>query len=781
MKTDIFRSLAFRVLAPVLAVTVVIGITVYLFLLRNISDFAEAQIRSSFEEMGRDVYRIFDNSINELTSKGILGDEKRVRIEKARVISKIEEFLKENNLKGIVLEDGRERLNIEAIPPDLYENIKEKIRENTVSRLNYHGITYYVYHNYLDLWDWHIVLIKDASDFSILIKKIILLYVITGSILIMGFLFLIVYLRKTIHEPINAITNSLKKRENINYSGIREFEFLSKEINLIRKDLEEETRHLNYVYNISATKRGDDFFEEVVRAINILFGLNTLIARIQQDGSSGHVLSMYVNGEIKKGFDLHLKGTPCEDVMASQHFVVIKEGASNLYPDANLLQDTNADSYIGFAIFNRKGKPIGIINVFGRKRDFSDSDIKVLQTIGQIVAAEIERIDDEKEKERMQEQLFQAQKMEAIGTLAGGIAHDFNNMLQGILGYASLIKMKLDDTDPMYKPIDVIEKTAMRAAELTQQLLGYARKGKYFVVPLNLNDLVTEVMRIITRTFDRAIEIKTSLSRGLWCVQGDKNQIENVIMNLCINARDAMPAGGRLLIETYNKEVIEGEMPYPWAKPGRYAVIRVTDTGTGMDEEVKRHIFEPFYTTKEVGKGTGMGLAMVYGVVKNHDGFITVDSEVGKGSTFTVYLPAKEVVDVHKTTEERKKPVTGTGTILIVDDEESIRNLLRDALSGLGYNVIEAENGRDAIEVFESNKGRIDLVILDLIMPVMGGEETLKRLKGIIPDVKVLIATGFGVDSSLQETLKDIGISGFINKPFNIAEISESIKSALSS
>ncbi len=779
MKTDILRSLAFRVVASVLAVTAITGITVYLFLFRNISDFAETQIRISMEERGRDVYGIFDNTINELISKGLLGDEKVVMIEKARVITRIEEFLRENRLKGLILENERERLKIDSIPLDLYEIIKKRVRGNTVSRLNYQGMIYYVYHSYLDLWGWHVILIKDASDFSTLLRKTMLLYIITGIILLLSSLFLMVYLRKTIHGPVSMIISSLKRGETINYRGISEFEFMSREINIIRKGLEEETRNLNYIYYIFATRRGEAFFDEVVRAINTLFGLNSLIARLNPDGLSSHILAMYVNGEIRKDFDLPLKGTPCEDVMLTQHLIVIREGVSKMYPDGGLMKETASESYIGFAIFDRKGAPLGILNAFGREREFSESDIKVLQTLGQIVAAEIERLEEEREKEQMREQLFQSQKMEAIGTLAGGIAHDFNNMLQGILGYASLIKLKLAETDPMYKPVDVIEKTALRAAELTQQLLGYARKGKYVVQPLNLNDLVSEVIKIITRTFDRAIEIRTVLSEGLWCIQGDRNQIENVIMNLCLNARDAMPSGGRLLIETYNKEVLEGEMPYSWARPGKYAVIKVTDTGTGMNEEVKKHIFEPFFTTKEVGKGTGMGLAMVYGVVKNHDGFITVDSEVGKGSTFTVYLPAQEDIEVHKETEGEKIAVSGRGTILIVDDEETVRNLLRDALSGLGYSIIEASNGKEAIEVFESKRDRIDLVILDLIMPLMGGEETLRRLKEITPDVKVLIVTGYGVDKTLQETLKEIGVTGFIHKPFNVADISESVRSAL--
>lgn len=780
MKKNIFNSLAFRVVAPVMAVTTITGIIVYLFLLRNISDFAEGQIRSSLEEMGKDVYEILDRTVNELSSKGLLNNDRVVRIEKARVVGKIEEFLNSNDLIGFITENGRERLNTGVgLSDDLPDIIEKTVKRQSFSKIHSGDRVYYVYHTDFELWDWHVILLKDAADFSSLIKKVRNLYIITGCILLLSALFLMVYLRKTLQEPTGKIINSLQKRKTIEYKGIEEFEYLSRQINTIMEDLERETKHLNYIYYISATKRGEAFFEEVVRAINRLFGLNSLIARIKEGGSEGHVIAMYIDGEVKKDFDLPLSGTPCQDVMEKGHLVVIEEGVSGLYPSAELLKRSGSDSYIGFAIFNRKGEPLGILNAFGGKREFSESDIKVLQTLGQIVAGEIERIEEEEEKERIREHLLQAQKMEAIGTLAGGIAHDFNNMLQGILGYASLLKMKIPETDPIYRSLDVIERTAERAAELTRQLLGYARKGKFFVEPLNLNNLVGEVMKIITRTVDRAIEIRTRLSDDIRSIEGDKSQIENVILNLCVNARDAMPKGGILTIETYNKDVLEGEFPNSWARPGRYAVIKVADTGTGMDEEVKKHIFEPFFTTKGIGKGTGMGLAMVYGVVKNHSGFITVDSEPGKGSIFTIYLPASEIKTEEKE-EEIRTPVTGTGTILIVDDEEAIRNLLNDSLSGLGYNIIKASNGEEAINLYLSNKDTIDLVILDLIMPVMGGEETLIRLREINPDVKVLIATGYGVSETLKDILRERGISGFINKPFNIAEISEMIKTVLS-
>lgn len=375
------------------------------------------------------------------------------------------------------------------------------------------------------------------------------------------------------------------------------------------------------------------------------------------------------------------------------------------------------------------------------------------------------------EKKRLQESLFHARKMEAIGNLAGGIAHDFNNMLQGILGYASLLKMNLSEKDNMYKPIDIIEKSAINASNLTKQLLGFARKGKYIISPISLNSAVENIYDVISRTFDRTIEIRKILSSNLWIVEADKSQIEHVILNLCINAKDAMPDGGILTIETFN---FEGE-PIPSANYGKYAVLRVSDSGIGIDESIQKKIFEPFFTTKEHGKGTGMGLAMVYGVVKNHDGFINVYSEIGRGSTFTIYLPAIEKMALVEKTEKETIKIDAKGFILIVDDEEIIRDTGKALLETLGYNVLEASNGWDALEIYKNRQNDILLIILDVMMPKMNGKETFIKLKEINPLVNVLISSGFSIDGAAREII-DLGAKGFIQKPYNMKELSKQLK-----
>lgn len=775
----IINSLSFRIIMPVTAIILAGGIILYLFVLRSISDFADSYVRDSLLGKAQSIYNICDRSLIELLKVNAAGDAKSVRIKQALTLGLIEDFMSESGLKGSITENNRRILLAGDFHPLLSDMVEKTLEEKMVSFIEHEGRRYIAYHEDFEPWGWHIALVMDMESYSKMRRSVMVAYNVTVVVLLLIAVLSFYFFSRNVRYPINMILDSIRKGSKPEYKGIYEFELLSDNLRQMIKHMEDETKALNNIYHIAISKRGADFFGEVVMAVERIFGLNSLIARVNPDGETVNALALYLDGELKNGMNIPLKGSACEDVVNTKQMVVIERDAYKQFPFSNFLPAVKADSYIGFAVFNRKGDVAGIMNAFGKHTEFKESDIKVLQTIGQMVAIEIERLDEESEKEKMREQLYQSQKMEAVGTLAGGIAHDFNNILQGILGYASLLKMKVSEDDPTYKSIDIIENSATKAAELTKQLLGFARKGKYVVEPLNLNETVHNVLKIIKRTFDRAIEIKTTLKDDLWTVEGDHNQIENMILNLCLNARDVMPAGGLLHIETINKEVA-ADIPHLWEKPGRYAVIKITDTGRGMDEEVKKHIFEPFFTTKEKGKGTGMGLAMVYGVVKNHDGFITVDSEPGEGTSFTVFLPAVEKEIKRDETEVKDLP-HGKGTILVVDDEEVIRNFAKETLESLGYSILVASNGEEAVAVYNSNKGSIDLVILDLIMPKMGGDEAFHRLKLINPDVRVLISTGFGIAEQTTEMMKDTGIAGFLHKPYNITGIAEAVKKALSS
>jgi len=382
------------------------------------------------------------------------------------------------------------------------------------------------------------------------------------------------------------------------------------------------------------------------------------------------------------------------------------------------------------------------------------------------------------EKKQLEQQLLQAQKMESIGTLAGGIAHDFNNILGGILGYASFMKSKIQADHPFFKYLDTIERSSTRAAELTAQLLGFARGGKYDTKPLDLNEAVKETLEIIERTIDKSIAIETQMSESLPTVAADGGQLQQVLMNLFINAADAMPAGGKLIIET-DIEMVTKEYVRTHAgiRPGPYVKLAVTDTGIGMDNETQKRIFEPFFTTKKEGKGTGLGLSMVYGVVKNHGGYITVYSEPGHGTTFKIYMPASGKAEDEKALET---PVQygRDELILVVDDEETIRDFARDVLEGNGYRVILAEDGAQAVRVFEEHDGDISLVILDMVMPNMGGHEAFLRMRASNPKVRALLSTGYSQNGKAQKIL-DSGIKGFLQKPYQPNALLSNVRSVI--
>jgi PAS domain S-box-containing protein len=387
-------------------------------------------------------------------------------------------------------------------------------------------------------------------------------------------------------------------------------------------------------------------------------------------------------------------------------------------------------------------------------------------------------LNDITEQKHMEAQLQQAQKMEAIGTLAGGIAHDFNNLLMAIQGTVSLILFTMDPDHPQYKKIESIEKQVESGAKLTSQLLGYARKGKYEIKPIDLNHLIRETTETFART-KKEITVRQNLSPNLYATEADEGQIEQILLNLYVNAASAMPNGGHLVIETRNATDtdMKGELYRP--KPGSYVLLTVTDTGSGMDENTKKRIFEPFFTTKEMGRGTGLGLASAYGIVKNHGGYIDVDSQLGKGTTFKIYLPASEKPAENTAVVKNRDDVSkGHETILLVDDERMILEVGKDLLEEMGYDVITAKDGKEAVEIYKARKNDIDLLILDIIMPEMNGGDVYDTMKKINPDIKVLLSSGYSVEGQAAEILAR-GCDGFIQKPFHMGQLSQSIRQIL--
>ncbi|MGO9572189.1 MAG: PAS domain S-box protein, partial [Desulfomonilaceae bacterium] len=381
----------------------------------------------------------------------------------------------------------------------------------------------------------------------------------------------------------------------------------------------------------------------------------------------------------------------------------------------------------------------------------------------------------------LERQLLQAQKMEAIGTLAGGIAHDFNNLLQVVLGYSELLSLNKGLDTRLKDDLNRINQAARNGADLVHRLLTFSRKTETKPRPLNLNHQIDQVRELLYRTVPKMIEIQLFLDSNLAAINADPTQIEQILMNLAVNARDAMPEGGKLVIETENVFLDEDYCnTHLEIAPGHYALLTLSDSGQGMDRETLEHIFEPFYTTKRPGEGTGLGLAMVYGIVKQHRGHIACYSEPHVGTTFRIYFPALISESESKTEEALVKPILrgGSETILLVDDEQLIRDLGERILTRSGYSVLTAPNGREALEVYRTSQKDISLVILDLIMPDMGGKQCLEEILKIDPQAKVLIASGYSANGPTREALT-AGAKGFVNKPYDMRKFLTTVRQVL--
>jgi PAS domain S-box-containing protein len=396
------------------------------------------------------------------------------------------------------------------------------------------------------------------------------------------------------------------------------------------------------------------------------------------------------------------------------------------------------------------------------------------------IARVIEVVREVTEHNRLEAQYLQAQKMESIGTLAGGVAHDFNNILSAIIGYGHVTLMDMAGDSPQRTNIEHILEAADRAARLTKELLLFSRKHVTERKPVDVKEVVRMVEKFLKMVIGEDIECKTMMQERSLLVHADSHQLEQVLMNLATNARDAMPGGGALTIKTEQTELTEDFVSaHGYGKSGPYAMITVSDTGAGMDEATQKRIFEPFFTTKEVGKGTGLGLAVVYGIIKQHDGFINVYSEPGMGTTFRIYLPIigereTEVAGV----QQHEPPARGTETVLVAEDDENLRKLSRTVLTEFGYTVIEAADGEEAVKKFMENQDTIQLLLFDLIMPKKNGKEASDEIKKIKPEVKVLFASGYDPDLLQQKTLLEEGVH-LVYKPISPMDLLRKVRSVL--
>jgi signal transduction histidine kinase/CheY-like chemotaxis protein len=422
---------------------------------------------------------------------------------------------------------------------------------------------------------------------------------------------------------------------------------------------------------------------------------------------------------------------------------------------------------------------IGVLSLgHGERIDVDQETLALAARIAGALAVQVDRYRSFEAARRLEERLRESQKLEAVGTLAGGIAHDFNNLLTGILGYAYLLKQSATPGDDVYRAVEVITSAAERAAELTQQLLGFARKGKHRNVPVDVHALVREVCGLCSRTMHKNIAIVQDLRASNAIVIGDPGQIHQMLLNLAINARDALPQGGRIVFAT--QELQDGGAGGEPGAPARRLVLEVSDTGVGIAPEHLSRVFDPFFTTKEPGKGTGMGLAMVYGIVQGHGGTIDIESQLGRGTKFRVVLPHAAGAASPDGASTLEIPVRGTGHVLVVDDDQLVADTAAEFLRSLGYTVSMAASGAEAIERYLQARPPIEVVLLDLVMPRMGGRECLRALRRIDPSARVVLASGWQLGTSQQEAMTE-GALEFVRKPYAIAPLSDAVARAMAS
>ncbi len=504
------------------------------------------------------------------------------------------------------------------------------------------------------------------------------------------------------------------------------------------------------------------------------------IDRLEGDNMTARTLAVWCDGHFEKNMTYALKDTPCGDA-AGMDICCFPAEVSRLFPNDQVLQDLKAESYVGVTLWSRANRPIGLIAVIGRKplpnRSLAET---VLKLVSVRAASELERLEAEEEKVILETQLQQAQKMEAEGRLAGGVAHDFNNMLTIILGHAQLALMDMEPTQPLHEHLVSIQSAGNRSADLTRQLLAFASKQTIAPIVLDLNEAVSGMFKMMQRLIGENIRLTWRPGIDLWQVNVDPSQIDQILANLCVNARDAIADVGMITIETGNSTFdSDCRAVNAGVSSGEFVWLSVADDGCGIDVETLTHIFEPFFTTKAVGQGTGLGLATVYGIAKQNNGFIDVYSESGIGATFKIYLPRHQGKAGQPEMDVSMLPVPrGQETILLVEDELAILNMTAMILKKQGYAVVAANSPGQAIKIAGEYIGEIHLLITDVVMPEMNGRDLANKLLPLHPHMKQLFMSGYTANVIAHHGVLENGVH-FIHKPFSLPGLATKVREVL--
>lgn len=528
---------------------------------------------------------------------------------------------------------------------------------------------------------------------------------------------------------------------------------------------------------------GRDYFERLLGKMCEWLNCEYALVSETRDGLVARILAMQLDGVTSCGLSYSLAGTPYGKVLA-EGFYHCPEGICRLFPNDQDLVRFGAEGYIGILLKNKDSKPIGVLCALSRHRlNLPHRAEEVMNIIAAKASAEIERMTSEEDERRIEKQLHQAQKMEALGTLAGGIAHDFNNILSAIYGYAELSLLEVPEQSKLKRHLHQILKSADRAKDLVTQILTFSRRNDQEPKPLQFSVIIKETMKFLRASLPSTIEIRLGIEPGAESakVLGDPTRLHQILMNLCVNAGHAMRDRAGLLEINLASVELEADImaQIPDAKPGPYLKLTVADTGDGMDQEVKQRIFEPYFTTKASGEGTGLGLAVVYGIVQGYGGWINVESAPGKGSTFTIFLPRTEAKSVPER-ETGPEGYSGRGKVLLVDDEEVIVSLEKEILERFGFEVVATHNSHGALRTFCSKPESFDLVMTDLTMPGMTGVELARELLSIRPDLPIILCSGYG-DMADGDMIKEYGFRGFILKPVTTIELAGALRSVFNS
>ncbi|MBF0531137.1 MAG: response regulator, partial [Deltaproteobacteria bacterium] len=526
---------------------------------------------------------------------------------------------------------------------------------------------------------------------------------------------------------------------------------------------------------------GEDFFQSLARYLAENLDMDYVcIDRLEGDLLAARTLAVYFDGKFEDNVTYTLKDTPCGDVVGKT-ICCFPRVVRQIFPKDIVLQEMVAESYVGTTLWSSTGQPIGLIAIIGRKPlENPQLAESILRLVAVRAAGELERQQAEDEKAKLEKQLIQAQKMEAIGTLAGGIAHDFNNILAAILGYTELAMMDIPEGMAVRGMLEQVTKAGHRAKDLIQQILSFSRRTTQERKPIQLTFITKETLKFLRASLPTTIEIRQNFDPGVGTVLADPTQIHQVLTNLCANAAHAMrEKGGILEVKLTQVDLDEqAAAQLEGLPPGIYQQLTIADTGHGMDQSIIERIFEPFFTTKGPGEGTGMGLSVVYGIVKDHGGAIKVYSEAGKGSVFHIFLPSVPATFEDISSVAIAPLAAGTERILLVDDEEALAAVGRGILMHLGYRVTSLTSSLEALEVFRTDPTAFDLILTDQTMPKMTGIELARAAMKIRPDIPIILCTGFSQQVSAEMAL-GMGIKRFLMKPLVLREVAEVIRVVL--